>query len=200
MSKSKVITISRQYGSGGRVIGKLLAERLGIAFYDSELIRLAAEKTGLSQECFQGAEQTSTGNLLLSLTTLTPNVDSYGLPMPEKIFLVQSQVIKEVAEKGSCVIVGRCADYVLSEHPNCIDIFLQADLNDRVSRAVGQYGLPQKNAEAAVIKTDKKRAGYYSYFTGQKWGRAENYDLVLNTSRLSIEKVVDVLEKYVSLR
>lgn len=200
MNKHKIITISRQYGSGGRIVGKLLAERLGIPFYDNELITLAAEKTGLSKECFVNAEETSAGNLLLSLTTLTPSIDSYGLPLNEKIFLVQSQVIKEVAEKGSCVIVGRSADYVLSDTENCINVFLQADLKDRVKRAVSQYGLSEKNAESTVIKTDKRRAGYYSYFTGLKWGKADNYDLILNTSRMDLEKIVDVIEKYVSLR
>ncbi|WP_352400209.1 cytidylate kinase-like family protein [Anaerotignum sp.] len=200
MNQHKIITISRQYGSGGRIVGKLLAERLGIPFYDNELITLAAEKTGLSKECFVNAEETSAGNLLLSLTTLTPSIDSFGLPLNEKIFLVQSQVIKEVAEKGSCVIVGRSADYVLSDMENCINVFLQADLKDRVKRAITQYGLSEKNAEATVIKTDKRRASYYSYFTGLKWGKAENYDLILNTSRMDLEKIVDVLNKYVSLR
>lgn len=200
MEQSKIITISRQYGSGGRIVGKQLADRLGIPFYDNELITLAAEKTGLSQECFKDAEQTSTGNLLLSLTTLTPNIDSYGLPLNEKIFLVQSQVIKEIAEKGSCVIVGRSADYVLSEMPNCINVFLQADLKDRVARAVAEYDLPEKNAEAAVVKTDKKRGGYYNYFTGQKWGKRENYELIFNTSRMDLEKIVEVLAQYVTLR
>lgn len=199
MDKHKIITISRQYGSGGRIVGKLLAERLGIPFYDNEIISLAAEKTGLSKECFVNAEETSTGNLLLSLTTLTPSVESFGLPLNEKIFLVQSQVIKEVAEKGSCVIVGRSADYILSETENCINVFLQADLKDRINRAVAQYDLPEKNAEASVIKTDKRRANYYNYFTGLKWGAAENYDLILNTSRMDLEKIVDVIEKYVSL-
>ncbi|MCQ4934994.1 MULTISPECIES: AAA family ATPase [Anaerotignum] len=199
MDKHKIITISRQYGSGGRIVGKLLAERLGIPFYDNEIISLAAEKTGLSKECFVNAEETSTGNLLLSLTTLTPSVESFGLPLNEKIFLVQSQVIKEVAEKGSCVIVGRSADYILSETENCINVFLQADLKDRINRAVAQYDLPEKNAEAAVIKTDKRRANYYNYFTGLKWGAADNYDLILNTSRMELEKIVDVIEKYVSL-
>lgn len=199
MDQHKIITISRQYGSGGRIVGKLLAERLGIPFYDNEIITLAAEKTGLSKECFVHSEETSAGNLLLSLTTLTPSVESFGLPLNEKIFLVQSQVIKEVAEKSSCVIVGRSADYILSDMENCINVFLQADLKDRISRAVAQYDLPEKNAEAAVIKTDKRRANYYNYFTGLKWGSAENYDLILNTSRMELEKIVDVIEKYVSL-
>ena len=107
MNQNKIITISRQYGSGGRIVGKKLAEALGIPFYDNELITMAAEKTGLSVECFKDAEKTSVGNLFFSLTSLTPSIDSVGLPLNEKIFLVQSQVIKEVAEEGPCVIVGR---------------------------------------------------------------------------------------------
>ena len=180
MNQNKIITISRQYGSGGRIIGKKLAEALGIPFYDNELITMAAEKTGLSVECFKDAEKTSVGNLFFSLTSLTPSIDSVGLPLNEKIFLVQSQVIKEVAEEGPCVIVGRSANYVLSENPNCINIFLQAD--------------------SMVIKTDKRRANYYNYFTGGKWGKAENYDLILNTSRMDLDKIVEVIKTYVSLR
>lgn len=181
-------------------MGKKLADALGVPFYDNELINLAAEKTGLSKECFKEAENTSTGNLLFSITSLASGMDSCGLPLSEKIFLVQSQVIKEVAEEGSCVIVGRSANYVLSENPNCINVFLQADLKDRVERAVRHYDLPEKNAEAAVIKTDKRRANYYNYFTGGKWGKAENYDLILNTSRLDLDHVVEVIKAYVSYR
>ncbi len=200
MKQNKIITISRQYGSGGRIVGKKLADALGVPFYDNELINLAKEKTGLSKECFKEAENTSTGNLLFSITSLASGMDSCGLPLSEKIFLVQSQVIKEVAEEGSCVIVGRSANYVLSENPNCINVFLQADLKDRVERAVRHYDLPEKNAEAAVIKTDKRRANYYNYFTGGKWGKAENYDLILNTSRLDLNHVVEVIKAYVSYR
>ena len=200
MKQNKIITISRQYGSGGRIVGKKLADALGVPFYDNELINLAAEKTGLSKECFKEAENTSTGNRLFSITSLASGMDSCGLPLSEKIFLVQSQVIKEVAEEGSCVIVGRSANYVLSENPNCINVFLQADLKDRVERAVRHYDLPEKNAEAAVIKTDKRRANYYNYFTGGKWGKAENYDLILNTSRLDLDHVVEVIKAYVSYR
>ena len=200
MERNLIITISRQYGSGGRIIGKKLAEQLEIPFYDNELINLAAEKTGLSKECFKDAESVSTSNLLLSLSTLTPTVDTYGLPLNEKIFLVQSQVIKEVADQGSCVIVGRSADYVLSENPNCINVFIYADLKDRVKRAVELYGLDAKNAKNAVIKTDKKRAGYYNYFTGKKWGRLENYDLAINTSKITLDDVVEILKLYVEKR
>lgn len=196
----KVITISRQYGSGGRIVAQKLAEKLNIPFYDNELINLAAEKTGLSKECFHEAESASTGNLLLSLTTLTPTIDSYGLPLNEKIFLVQSQVIKEVAEQGSCVIVGRCADYVLAEYPNCINIFIHADLEERVQRATQLYHLDSKHPESDVLKTDKKRAGYYSYFTGHKWGKLENYDLAIDTSKMALDDIVDVLKYYIEKR
>ena len=200
MNQHKVITISRQYGSGGRIVAQKLADALGIPFYDNELITMAAEKTGLSVECFKDAEKTSFGNLFFSLTSLTPSLDSVGLPLNEKIFLVQSQVIKEVAAEGSCVIVGRSADYVLQDNPNVINVFLQADLPDRVKRAIDAYGQDAEGAEAMVVKTDKRRANYYNYFTGRKWGKAENYDLILNTSRMDLDKIVEVIKTYVSLR
>lgn len=200
MNQNKIITISRQYGSGGRIVAKKLADALGIPFYDNELITMAAEKTGLSVECFKDAEKTSIGNLFFSLTSLTPSIDAVGLPLNEKIFLVQSQVIKEVAAEGSCVIVGRSANYVLQDHPNVINVFLQGDLEDRVKRAIDTYGQDAEGAEAMVIKTDKRRANYFNYFTGQKWGKAENYDLILNTSRMDLDKIVEVIKTYVSLR
>ena len=200
MNQHKIITISRQYGSGGRIVGKKLADALGIPFYDNELITMAAEKTGLSVECFKDAEKTSIGNLFFSLTSLTPSIDAVGLPLNEKIFLVQSQVIKEVAAEGPCVIVGRSANYVLQDNPNVINVFLQGDLEDRVKRAIDTYGQDAEGAEALVVKTDKRRANYYNYFTGGKWGKAENYDLILNTSRMDLDKIVEVIKTYVSLR
>ena len=200
MNQNTVITISRQYGSGGRIVAKKLADALGIPFYDNELITMAAEKTGLSVECFKDAEKTSIGNLFFSLTSLTPSIDAVGLPLNEKIFLVQSQVIKEVAAEGPCVIVGRSANYVLQDNPNVINVFLQGDLEDRVRRAIDTYGQDAEGAEALVVKTDKRRANYYNYFTGGKWGKAENYDLILNTSRMDLDKIVEVIKTYVSLR
>ena len=200
MNQNKIITISRQYGSGGRIVAKKLADALGIPFYDNELITMAAEKTGLSVECFTDAEKTSIGNLFFSLTSLTPSIDAVGLPLNEKIFLVQSQVIKEVAAEGPCVIVGRSANYVLQDNPNVINVFLQGDLEDRVKRAIDTYGQDAEGAEALVVKTDKRRANYYNYFTGGKWGKAENYDLILNTSRMDLDKIVEVIKTYVSLR
>ena len=200
MNQNKIITISRQYGSGGRIVAKKLADALGIPFYDNELITMAAEKTGLSVECFKDAEKTSIGNLFFSLTSLTPSIDAVGLPLNEKIFLVQSQVIKEVAAEGPCVIVARSANYLLQANTNVINVFLQGDLEDRVKRAIDTYGQDAEGAEALVVKTDKRRANYYNYFTGGKWGKAENYDLILNTSRMDLDKIVEVIKTYVSLR
>ena len=184
----------------GEATIRKLAEALEIPFYDNELITMAAEKTGLSVECFKDAEKTSIGNLFFSLTSLTPSIDAVGLPLNEKIFLVQSQVIKEVAAEGPCVIVGRSANCVLQDNPNVINVFLQADLPDRVKRAIDTYGQDADGAEALVVKTDKRRANYYNYFTGGKWGKAENYDLILNTSRMDLDKIVEVIKTYVSLR
>lgn len=203
MKENTIITISRQYGSGGRLVGRKLAEALGISFYDNELIALSAEKSGIAQKYFAEAESVPVGNILLSLSTLTPAAglnEVYGLPLNEKVFLVQSQVIKDLAEKESCVIVGRCADYVLQGYPNCINVFVHAPLKDRVNRVINEYKMPHKNIENMINKTDKRRANYYSYFTNQKWGRIENYELVLDSSKIGIDHAVEVIETYVRLK
>ena len=203
MSEKIIITISREYGSGGRLVGKKLAQLLNIPFYDNELITLAAEKTGLSKDYFKDAESSSVGNMLLSLSNLLPNNsphEIYGLPLNEKIFLVQSQVIRDVAEKGSCVIIGRCADYVLKDNPYCTNVFIHADMKDKIRRTVDVYELTEKNVEYTIVKTDKRRANYYSYFTNQKWGQAENYELILNSSKIGIDNAAEVIKTYVLLK
>ena len=193
MKPNTVITISRQYGSGGRIIGKMLAEALGVPFYDNELITMAAEQTGLSKECFQEAESTSIGNLLLSLTSLTPGADSYGLPLNEKIFLFQSQVIKDVAAKGSCVIVGRCADYVLAGKFPTLNIFIHSDMPYKVERSVAEHGLDRDKAAAILTRRDKARAHHYRFYTDKKWGDARNYDLCLDSGKLGVETCVSII-------
>lgn len=203
MSEKIIITISREYGSGGRLVGKKLAELFDIPFYDNELITLAAEKTGLSKDYFKEAESASVGNILLSLSNLLPNNsphEIYGLPLNEKIFLVQSQVIRDVAEKGSCVIIGRCADYVLKDDPDCINVFIHADKEDKIRRVTEEYQLPAKNIEYTIAKTDKRRANYYSYFSNQKWGQADNYELILNTSKIGIDNAAEVIKTYITLK
>jgi len=154
-----VITIAREYGSGGRLIGEELAKSLGIPFYDKELILLAAKKSGFSEEYIRRTEQIKSASFLYSLY-----MTSQVLPMSDQIFLVQSKIIQELAEEGPCVIVGRCADYVLRNNPNCMNIFIHAPLEERMRRASEEYGETAANMEDFVRKQDKKRSSYYNYF------------------------------------
>ncbi len=196
MSK-KIITISRQYGSGGRYVARMLAERLGYAFYDNELITLAAKESGFSESLFENIEKKSSYSLLYSLSTFgAPAGGVYGLSINDRAFIIQSDIIKQAAEKGPCVIVGRCADYILKERSDVINVFLHSDLESRTARAVKYYGIEEKKAKEHVQKTDRKRASYYNYFTGENWGDIKNYHISLDTDFIGIENCVDILEKY----
>lgn len=197
MSKH-IITISRQYGSGGRFIGKLLAEKLGIPLYDNELITLAAQKSGYSESIFENVEKTSTHSLLYSLSMFGTTAGVYGLPLADKVFIVQSEIIKKVASEGPCVIVGRCADYVLKDEPNIVDVFIHSDMESRIKRAVTYYGLSEDKAKDAIVKTDKRRASYYNYYTGLRWGEANNYEISLYSDKIGIDNCVDILHKFVT--
>lgn len=193
-----VITISRQYGSGGRFVGRKLAEKLGIPFYDNELISMAAKESGFAESLFENAEKNTTYSLLYSLSMFgTSTGGMYGLPLSDKVFLIQSDIIKQIAEKGPCVIVGRCADYVLRERDDVIHFFLYSDIESRINRSMKYYGLEEKKAREAIEKTDKKRAAYYNYYTGERWGETKNYNLSLNTDSVGIDGCVDILAKYV---
>ncbi|MCJ7856283.1 cytidylate kinase-like family protein [Lachnospiraceae bacterium NSJ-143] len=198
--KNAIITISRQYGSGGRKIAKRLAEELNIPFYDNEIISMAAEKSGIKDEMFKDAELQAGNNLLYLLSRLGPETQVYGMPFNEKVFSVQSQVIRDVAAKGPCVILGRCADYVLSDYQNCINIYTYASFQTRVARAVTDYGLEQIIADKEVRKVDKSREAYYNYHTGNKWGDPANYDLMINMSLIDAEAAVELIKKYLDLR
>ena len=193
-----IITISRQYGSGGRFVGKKLAEKLGIPFYDNELISMAAKESGFAESLFENAEKNTTYSLLYSLSMFGSNTGGmYGLPLSDKVFLIQSDIIKKVADKGPCVIVGRCADYVLRERSDVIHFFFYSDIENRIERGVKYYDLDEKKAKEIIEKTDKKRAAYYNYYTGERWGEIKNYHLSLNTDSIGIDACVDVLAKYV---
>lgn len=196
-----VITISRQYGSGGRFVGRKLAEKLGIPFYDNELISIAAKESGYAESLFANAEKNTTYSLLYSLSMFgTSTGGMYGLPLSDKVFLIQSDIIKQIADKGPCVIVGRCADYVLREREDVIHFFLHSDIESRIARSMKYYGLEEKKAKEAIEKTDKKRAAYYNYYTGERWGDIKNYHLSLNTDSVGIDGCVDILEKYVTAK
>ena len=197
MKENLIITISRQYGSGGREIGRRLAERLGIPYYDKELIILAAERSGYARSLFEEADQKASNSMIFSLMRAGSMVNSYDLPLNDKIYLIQSGVIQQVARQGSCVIVGRCADYVLQDRFPCVNVFIHAALQKRMDRAVKVYGLSPDDVQSVLLKTDKRRETYYNYYTGRKFGDARNYTLSLDSLGVGIENAVRVKADYV---
>lgn len=176
-----VITIAREFASGGREIAQLISERLNIPVYNKELITIAAKKSGLTEEAIAASENQRSGSLIYSLYTM-----GNTLPLADQVYILQSNVIKELAEQGPCIIMGRCGDYVLRERPNVLRTFLYAPIEYRVEVAKaspeGQgRSDPDKVIMQTISKNDKKRASYYNYYTENRWGEAKNYDLCLNT-------------------
>lgn len=198
MEKKIIVTISRQYGSGGREIGRRLAQSLGIPFYDKELISMAAKESGYAEELFDKADSQATNSLLYSLSLYSTTMGLYDMPLNDKLYIVQSETIRKVAAQGSCVIVGRCADYVLREDPDVINIFIHSDMENKIRRAVEEYDLPKEGIVEYITKTDKKRATYYNYYTGLKWGRAENYHLTLRTDTVGLDAAVETIKAFVN--
>ena len=187
--KHIVITIGREYGSGGRLIAKKLSEDMGITFYDKQLISDVAKKTGFSEHFIRNAEhQRPTNSFLYDLYTSvqTPSV-------PDQVFIAQAKIIKEAAARESCVIVGRCADYILRDQPNCLKVFINAPLDQRIRRAREEYGVQEANLESFVMRQDKARASYYNYFATGRWGQSREYDLCVN-SRIGIDASVQVIQ------
>ena len=199
MDTNFVITIGRQFGSGGRDIGRKLSEILSIAYYDKELIDMAAQESGLSSEYFANADEKPPSTLSYGLN-LMGGFGYGGTLTGETIFKYQSDVIKSLAAQGSCVIVGRCADYILRNHPNCINIFLSSSPEDRIARIMAreQHG-PQK-AQELMSKVDKSRACYYNFYTDKTWGMASSYNLCADTSVLGIDKTVEMICDFVRCR
>lgn len=189
---SFVITIGRQYGSGGRYIAQELAKRLNIAFYDNDLLVKAAQNSGLSVEYMKEHDEKKDSVFAFVGMNDASNVST----AVQKVSLAQFQTIRHLADTESCVIVGRCADYVLKDYPNVVNIFIHAPIDDRVHRAVTYYRLEEKKAKDIIAKMDRKRASYYNYFTDRKWGHAGNYDLCIN-SDIGIEETVDVIVELV---
>lgn len=205
MNNKYVITIGRQFGSGGRAVGEKLAKKLNIPFYDKELISIAAKESGLSPEIFNDVDETATNSLLYSLST---GMYSFGsgmlamgdLPVNDKLYLLQHKIIKELAAKGPCVIVGRCADYILKDNPHCVNVFIHADIEYRKQRAVVVHNIEERRAETIINKTDKTRANYYSFYSGQKWGQPQNYDLCIDSAKLSDDQIVDLICAYIDIK
>ena len=200
-----VITIGRQFGSGGRSIGEKLAKKLGVNFYDKELISIAAKESGMSPEVFEGVDEKATNSLLYSLSmgmySFGSGLPAMGdLPVNDKLYLLQHRIIKDIAEKESCVIVGRCADYVLRDNPKRVSLFIYADMEYRKEQSIQKHGIDAAHAEHIINKTDKNRANYYSFYSGQKWGMVENFDLCIDSSKLDEDKIVDLLVEYIKMR
>lgn len=203
MEKKIIITIGRQFGSGGRTIGKKLAEKLGIAYYDKELINLASKESGICGEFFEKADEKTSGSLLKALAMgFSMNnaiFQSNDYLSNESLFQIQSDVIRKVAAEQSCILVGRCADYILREDPHCISVFISASPDDRIKRAMEYNNITEKEAEEQIHKADKSRASYYNYYTDKTWGAAESYDLCINSSLYGIDKTTDFIKTFVEL-
>ncbi|MCU6755149.1 cytidylate kinase [uncultured Eubacterium sp.] len=200
--RKKIITISREFGSGGRLIGKRLAEKLDVPYYDKELLDRIAEESGFCKEMMEDAEKKAKNSFLYSLISAmgTAEAGPESLSLNERFFLAQFDTIRRIADEGSCVIVGRCADYILRGIPEATNVFIYAEEQDKIKRAVEEYGVPQDMVKKMMKDTDKARANYYSYHTGQKWGESVNYHLSIDSGYLEIEDIVDLIIKYTDVK
>ncbi|MEG1613710.1 MAG: cytidylate kinase-like family protein [Clostridia bacterium] len=191
-----IITIGREYGSGGRFIGKMVAEKLKIPFYDKELIALAARDGNINEKVIENLDETASNRFFYAMPTnsFMPSTvsTSFDMTMNDRLFLVQSKAIKQIADEGSAVIVGRCADYVLRGNPDVINVFIHADLEHRVEHAIKYYGLNPLIAKKTIQKTDETRMKYYNYYTSHKWGIANNYTLCIDSS-LGLETATGII-------
>lgn len=198
-----VISIGRQFGSGGRIIGKALAEKLNIDYYDNELLVLAAKQNGLAPEFFESNDEISNSlfgfasNILdnIGLGTFTNNMLS-----GDTLFQMQSETIKKLASEKSCIIVGRCSDYILRDNPNCVSIFLHASEEERAKRIANRMNISEEEALAKLVEADKKRASYYNFYSNKTWGECKTYDLSINVSKLGIEGTLNFILDYLKMR
>ena len=200
-----IITIARQYGSGGKTIGQMLAKDMGIPFYNREILRMASDDSGIREELFNRADEKLRNNPLFGASK---KVYSGGLIPPESgdfvsdenLFNYQAKIIKDLAEQGSCVIVGRCADFVLKDREDVVSVFIHAPKEYCIARAMERNDMTEKEMEKFIAKTDKYRGDFYHYYTGNTWNDARNYDLCLNSSKLGFEKCVEEIKAYIDVR
>ena len=200
-----IITISREFCSGGQRIAAKLSQDLGVKMYDEDLLSAASEETGISKELFESHDEKPTNSFLYSLVMDTYSFNYAGnaysdMPINQQIFLAQFDTIKKIAAQESCVILGRCADYALEEMEECTTVFLCADYDDRVAFACEHFNLTPGQAKDRIKKEDKSRSSYYNFYTDKKWGSASGYDLCLNTSVLGINGTAEMIEEYVRRR
>lgn len=197
-----IITIGRQFGTGGHEIGQKLADKLGIKCYDKELIKRVAKESGLCDEILEIHDERPTSSFLYNLVMDTysfgiTNSNYVDMPLSHKVFLAQFDTIKKIANEGPCVIVGRCADYALADYPNVLNLFIYGEMSKRIERIMDKYSVSEKEARDMVIKKDKQRASYYNYYSTKKWGKAETYDLCVDSTVLGRDGTVELLYQFV---
>ncbi len=188
---NRVITISREFGSGGRTIGKKVAKKLGIPCYDAMLIQKIAEESGYAADYIREEGEYATGGWLSTVFTDR----TMGMTNQDKLWTIQSRVITELAEKDSCVIVGRCADYILRDKADCLNVFIHASMEKRAERIVTEYGEREETPEQRLKEKDKRRAAYHRFYTDMKWGHAQNYHVCLDSGKLGLDKCVEIISR-----
>lgn len=200
-----IITIGRQFGSAGREIGRKVADELGIKLYDKEMLDRAAKDSGICQELFETHDEKPTNSFLYSLVMDTYSLGYSGgsytdMPINHKVFLAQFNAIKKIADEGPCILVGRCADYALQEYDNVLSLFIHSNLELRIKRIARIYDLTDAKAKEMIIKTDKKRASYYDYYTNKKWSSLESYDVCLNSSLFGVDGTAEAILKLIDIQ
>lgn len=198
-----IITISRSYGSRGSEIGKKVAEHFGIEWYDKEILKRAAKESGLCSEIFDTHDERPTSSFLYNLV-----MDTYSfgyssntyvdMPIGHKVFLAEFDAIKKIADEGPCVIIGRCADYALANYDNCINLFIHADFDKRTEHIMEQYNISEDKAKDMIRKIDKQRANYHNFYSNRKWGKAECYDLSIDSSLLGIDGTTELIIQFIN--
>ena len=198
--KKIIVTIGREYGSGGRQIGKKISSMLGIPFYDKELLNRAAQESGIDQDVFDNMDEKRVTSLLFSIVRgiekrgSSPRKPDAGiLTMNERLYLIQKQVLKNIAMEGSCVIMGRCSDVILKNDPNAVHFFIKAPMDYKIYLLKEIEGLEPKAAEKMIKEIDKERMGYHKYYTGEKWGQSENYNYIMDSSLLGVEGTARIM-------
>ena len=202
MGTDKIITIGRQYGSMGRQIGKKLADDLGIPYYDKEILKEAAKKSGICEELFESLDEKPTNSFLYSLVMDPYSVgfhNSFDMPLNHKVFLASFDAIRDIANQGPCVIVGRCADYALSEYPNLLSVFIYAQLEQRIQTIMERKQISKEKAKELITKTDKQRASYYNYYSTKRWGDLRSYHLCLDSGLFGLDGTVEIIKHALEL-
>ena len=192
----RIITIAREFGSGGHVLGEMLAKQLGIKFYDKEFIRLAAQRSGMDEQYIRRNEQSIPSFWLKCILGKSSEQSiERSLSSDDVLFVAESKIIQELAQKESCVIIGRCADFVLRDYPNVVKVFCYSDLESAATRCVSEYGIPREKAEAEIRRVNRGRIAHYEYYTGERWGEAHHYDLMINTSCVDLQTACDIIQR-----